>query len=87
MVSAGRLSANTNGLSWQTVSQDQWSQLADCQPRAMVSADSLLGQSVLLADHVCQLRPAEINGPVDPAEDNQRDPHPPLLPPSTGLPA
>ncbi|PLW51567.1 hypothetical protein PCANC_15222 [Puccinia coronata f. sp. avenae] len=40
-VSAGRLSAQTDGLSWQTVNQDQRSQLADCQPRPTFSAGRL----------------------------------------------
>ncbi|PLW09234.1 hypothetical protein PCASD_26504, partial [Puccinia coronata f. sp. avenae] len=38
---SGRLSAKTNGPSWQTVSQDQRSQLADCQPRPTVPAGRL----------------------------------------------
>ncbi|PLW37241.1 hypothetical protein PCANC_18617 [Puccinia coronata f. sp. avenae] len=37
----GILSAKTNGLNWQTVSRDQRSQLADCQPRPTVSTGRL----------------------------------------------
>ncbi|PLW32112.1 hypothetical protein PCASD_22904 [Puccinia coronata f. sp. avenae] len=37
----GILSAKTDGLNWQTVSQDRRSQLADCQPRPTVSTGRL----------------------------------------------